>query len=157
MRLNDKVAVVTGGTSDIGRAIALRFAREGANLVIGYHNYSPKVSLIVKEIENLERKVITVKVDISQLSNAEQMIRDTVNVFGRIDILVNNAAASWARAPIFDITEQELDKVIGVNLKGYFQLHCNDSSRDDKTKTRQNNQHKCQSLLIQPFQAKPPM
>jgi 3-oxoacyl-[acyl-carrier protein] reductase len=119
MRLNGNVALVTGATSDIGRAIVLRFAQEGSDIVIAYHR-SARAKDIAEEVRALGRKAMTVKVDISQFSNVEQMVCQTIAEFGKIDILVNNAAATWLRTRLPEMTEEEWDRVINVNLKGYF-------------------------------------
>ena len=119
MRLTDKVAIVTGGTSDIGWAIALCLAREGADIVIGYL-HSPKAKAVVEEINALGRKAMAIKADVSQFSHVEQMVRQTITKFSKIDILVNNAAAPWGRVPLPDMTEEGWDMVLNINLKGFF-------------------------------------
>ena len=119
MRLTKKIAIITGGTSGIGHVIALRFAQEGADVVIGYVR-SPKANEVVTEIKALGRKAIAIKVDVSQFSKVDQMVRRTITEFGKIDILVNNVATTWVRALLHEMTEEDWDRVMSVNLKGYF-------------------------------------
>lgn len=119
MRLVNKVAIVTGATSGIGRAIIMRFAQEGADVVIVYLR-SPLANEVVKEVKTLGRKTIAVKVDVSNFSEVDQMVQQAVAKFGKVDILVNNAGTTSGRALLPEMTEEEWDRVISVNLKGYF-------------------------------------
>ena len=119
MRLVNKVAIVTGATSGIGHAITMRFAQEGADMVVVY-NRSPRASEVVEEVKNLGRKAIAVKADVANFSEVEQMVQQAVAEFGKVDILVNNAGTGSARALLPEITEEEWDRVINVNLKGCF-------------------------------------
>ena len=118
MRLTDKTAIVTGAASGIGRSIALRFAREGADIVIPDIDLT-KANSTAEEIKVLGRRSMAIETDVSQFSEVEQMVRQVIAKFGRIDILVNNAGTT-AKALIHEMTEQDWDKVIDVNLKGYF-------------------------------------
>lgn len=119
MRLLDKVAIVTGASRGIGRAIAIRFAQEGADIVIVYRS-SSYANEVVEEVKKLGRKAIAVKADVSQFTEVEQMVQQTVAEFGKVDILVNNAGISSIRALLPEMTEDEWDSVINVNLKGCF-------------------------------------
>jgi len=120
MRLNGKVAVVTGSARGIGRAITLAFAREGANLVIN-DVHAEKANDVVKEIESLGGKAVAVVADVSVREEAEKIIDAAIDRFGRIDILVNNAGIT-RDALFLKMTEEDWDKVMAVNLKGVF--HC---------------------------------
>jgi NAD(P)-dependent dehydrogenase (short-subunit alcohol dehydrogenase family) len=122
MRLKDKVAIVTGAASSIGmgRAIALAFAREGAHVVVCDIKYEG-VQERAREIEQLGRKSLALKTDVSKSSEVAHLIETTLRTFGKIDILVNNAGIREEPAkPIQDITEEEWDAIQGVNLKGVF-------------------------------------
>lgn len=119
MRLVNKVAIVTGATGGIGRAITTRFAQEGADLVVVYFR-STSANDVVKEVKTLGRKAISVRTDISNFAEVDAMVQKTVAEFGKIDILVNNAGTTSTRAILPDMTEEDWDKVISVNLKGYF-------------------------------------
>jgi NAD(P)-dependent dehydrogenase (short-subunit alcohol dehydrogenase family) len=117
MRLDGKVALVTGGSDGIGRAIALTFAREGAKVVIvGRDEAKGK-----KALDELKRvgEAVYFKVDVSNSEQARRMVSDTVQRYGRIDILVNNAAIC-PPGNVVTTSEATWDEVIGVNLKGIF-------------------------------------
>ena len=118
MRLKNKVAIVTGAGSGIGRSIALTFAREGAKVVVADLNEKgglETVDLVKKEKE----EAIFVKVDVSQAEDIEQMVEDCLKKFGRVDILVNNAGIV-KMSPLHETTEEDWDKILGVNLKSVF-------------------------------------
>ena len=119
MRLVDRVAIVTGATGGIGRAIARRFAQEGADIVIVYLR-SPLANEVVEEVKTLGRRAIAVKADISNFSEVNQMVQQAVAEFGKVDILVNNAGTGSVRALLPEMTEEEWDRVISINLKGCF-------------------------------------
>lgn len=116
LRLNDKVAVVTGAAKGIGRAIALEFAKEGANVVV---NDVIDASDTVKEIENLGGKSLFIKADVSDLKQVEQMFSKVIESFGRVDILVNNAGIT-RDVLLQNMSEDDWDIVLKVNLKGTF-------------------------------------
>ena len=122
MKLKDKVAIVTGAASSMGmgRAFALAFAREGADVVVCDIKHEG-VNERAREIEQLGRKALALKTDVSKSSDVSHLIETTVKTFGKIDILVNNAGMREEPAkPIQDITEEEWDAIHGVNLKGMF-------------------------------------
>lgn len=116
LELNDKVVVVTGAARGIGRTIALEFAKEGANIVI---NDISDGTPVAEEIKKIGRKAIFVKANISDIEEAEQLINKTVEKFGRIDVLVNNAGIT-RDALIHKMSEENWNDVINVNLKGTF-------------------------------------
>ena len=118
MRLKNKVAIVTGAGSGIGRSIALTFAREGAKVVVADLNEKgglETVDLVKKEKE----EAIFVKVDVSQAENIDQMVEVCLKEFGQVDILVNNAGIV-KMSPLHETTEEDWDKILGVNLKSVF-------------------------------------
>ena len=118
MMLENKVAIVTGGGSGIGQAIALRFAREGANIVVAGRTLE-KVKETVKKAEEIGARSLALKADVSVSADVAHMVETTVDKFGRIDILVNNAGII-IRKRFLDHTEEDWDKVMDINLKSVF-------------------------------------
>jgi len=118
MRLENKVAIVTGAGSGIGKGIALRFAEEGANVVIADINLE-RAQDTAREIEALGRKSLAVKTDVTSLASIEQMVKTTVDEFGKVDILVNNAGI-YIQKPLQETTEEDWNRTIDINLKGVF-------------------------------------
>jgi len=117
-RLKDKVAIVTGGGRGVGAAISIAFAREGASVVVTATNIEP-VNEVVDRIEDVGGKAIAIRTDVSNRQEVEELAQATVNEFGRIDILVNNAAV-LRTMPMFKLTEKDWDDVVDVCLKGAF-------------------------------------
>lgn len=118
MRLEGKVAIVTGAGSGIGRGIAQRFAKEGADVVIADVNLDAAEE-VAKEVEKLGRKSLAIKTDVSKAADVDKMVKKTVDKFGKLDILVNNAGI-YIMKPFMETEEKDWDKVIDVNLKGVF-------------------------------------
>lgn len=117
--LKDKVAIVTGGTRGIGRAIALKLADNGANIVINYRNSDKEAEELKAILEEKGVKVLTVKCDISNFEDSKNIMDKCKEVFGKIDILVNNAGITKDTL-IMRMKEEDFDNVIDVNLKGTF-------------------------------------
>lgn len=117
--LKDKVAIVTGGTRGIGRAIALKLADQGANIVINYRNSDKEAEELKSILEGKGIKVLTVKCDISNFEDSKNLMDKCKEVFGKIDILVNNAGITKDTL-IMRMKEEDFDNVIDVNLKGTF-------------------------------------
>ncbi|SUY33241.1 3-ketoacyl-ACP reductase [Clostridium perfringens] len=117
--LKDKVAIVTGGTRGIGRAIALKLADNGANIVINYRNSDKEAEELKAILEEKGVKVLTVKCDISNFQDSKNLMDKCKEVFGKIDILVNNAGITKDTL-IMRMKEEDFDSVIDVNLKGTF-------------------------------------
>ena len=111
-----KVAIVTGGASGIGRAIALALAESGANVVIADRALDGAEEM-AREIESAGGKAIATKTDVTDSKEVEQMVQRTIEKFGKIDILINNAGII-ARSSVMDMREEELDRTFEVNLKG---------------------------------------
>ncbi len=118
MIFNDRVSLITGGARGIGREIALAFAKEGSDIVICDVNQDA-LNATKKEIEALGRKAETFVVDVTSLSQVEEMVNKTLDKFKKIDILINNAGIT-RDALIVRMSEQDFDSVIAVNLKGTF-------------------------------------
>lgn len=117
-RLTGKIAVVTGGSRDIGRAIAIKLASEGANVVVNYYNTEAGALETVAEIKALGREAIAVKADVSNLADIAHLKAQTVAAFGdKVDILVNNAGGLFARKTLQEFDEAFYDLVMNVNFK----------------------------------------
>jgi glucose 1-dehydrogenase len=119
MRLQDRVAIVTGAGSGIGYGIAWKFAQEGANVAINYLGYAQQAEDLVKQITALGRKSVAIEADVSNTAQVQQMVQQTVQQLGQLDIMVNNAGIEHA-TPFLEMTEEQWDKVLAVNLKGCF-------------------------------------
>ena len=116
MRLNNKIALVTGAGSGFGRGIADRFAEEGAKLVVADIN-EEAAKMVAGEIGD---SAIAVVADVSKNSDVEAMIQQTVAQWGRLDILVNNAGTTHRNKPMTEVTEEEFDRIFAVNVKSVF-------------------------------------
>lgn len=117
--LKEKTVIVTGGAKGIGKAIAIAFAKEGANIVLNYRSTSPED--VVKEIENYGVKCLTVQADISDFEQAKQLVDKAVEEFKTIDVLVNNAGITKDNL-LLKMSENDFDMVINTNLKGAFNM-----------------------------------
>ena len=119
MRLKDKVALVTGSSRGVGRAIALAYAREGASVVINYTANQAAGEEVIAAIKEMGEKAVLVKADVSKAADAETLVQKGVDEFGGIDILVNNAGLSRP-AMLLKMTEDQWDQVVDIHLKGAF-------------------------------------
>lgn len=119
MKLANKAAVITGGGRGVGRAVALAYAQEGADVIVNYVSNDAAALDVVSEVEKLGRKAFAVKADVSVKADAENMIQRCVDEFGKIDILVNNAGFTRP-SMLRKMTEEQWDQVLGVHLKGAF-------------------------------------
>jgi glucose 1-dehydrogenase len=120
-RLSGRIAVVTGSSSGIGQAIAIKLAEEGASVVIDYVGPSAGAEVTLKAVEAAGAKGIIVEADVSSVAATESLIEQAWTAFGSTDILVNNAGME-KKSDFWDVTEADYDKVLGVNLKGPFFL-----------------------------------
>ena len=120
-KLAGKVAIVTGSSSGIGQAIAIRLASEGANIVVDYRSHPEGAADTAAKIAATGSKSITVQADVSKLTNTHNLVDQAYAQLGRCDILVNNAGIEKA-APFWEATEADYDTVLGINLKGPFFL-----------------------------------
>ncbi|MBV9389550.1 MAG: glucose 1-dehydrogenase [Chroococcidiopsidaceae cyanobacterium CP_BM_ER_R8_30] len=119
MKLEGKVALVTGSSQGIGQAIAIRLASEGADIIIDYRSHTEGAEETRSKVEAAGRKGLIVKADLGVVNDVRQMITEGVQHFGKIDILVNNAGIE-KNASFWDVTEADYDAVLNVNLKGVF-------------------------------------
>jgi 3-oxoacyl-[acyl-carrier protein] reductase len=118
MDLKGKIAIVTGAAQGIGKVIALGLAKCGADIAVSDIN-EDSLSSAVKEIEALGHKAIAVKMDVSSLKDCEDMVKKTIDAFGKVDILINNAGITRDTV-LLRMKEEQWDQVIQVNLKGTF-------------------------------------
>ena len=122
-RLTDRVAVITGADSGIGRAVALAFAREGANVVIGYLNEHEDAQETMRVVTEAGRKAISVAGDLADEAQCKRLIDESVKTFGRIDILVNNAAFQGKAVEEFEeIDAERVERTFRVNIMAMFHL-----------------------------------
>lgn len=121
MKLDGKVALVTGGSRGIGRAIAETFAREGAQVALNYVKGASEAKSVVEEIKAFGGEAMPIMADVSQRSQVKKMVEEVVETFGRLDILVNNAGVAKGGTTL-DTKEEDWDQIMAVNLKGPF--HC---------------------------------
>ena len=119
VELKDKVALVTGSSRGLGRAMALGLAAEGADIVVNYNKSKDAADQVKKSIEAMGRKVIQVKADVSKKDEVDAMVTTALDTFGRIDILINNAGI-FKRISVADMSEEIWDETIATNLKGIF-------------------------------------
>ena len=118
MKLENKIALVTGGGTGIGKAIALEFAREGADVAVSSRKID-NLNKVCKEIDDLGRRSLAVAADVCIKEQVNSMVQKVIDKFGRIDILVNDSGVS-INMPILEFEEEKWDTVINTNLKGVF-------------------------------------
>lgn len=117
-KFKGKVAVVTGGSRDIGRAISVQLAKEGAKVVVNYLNSESAATATLEEIKSLGGEATAVKADVSNLADIQNLKAKTVEAFGdKVDILVNNAGGLFARKTLQELDESFYDLVMNVNFK----------------------------------------
>jgi 3-oxoacyl-[acyl-carrier protein] reductase len=116
MRLNDKVAVITGAGAGIGAATAQLFAREGAKVVVADINGQGARDVA----QGIGASAIRVAVDVSKRADVEAMVAEAVKTFGGLDIMVNNAGTTHRNQPMLDVTEAEFDRILAVNVKSIY-------------------------------------
>ena len=118
MKLESKTALITGGASGIGKATALCFAREGAEVAIADLNLEKGKNACI-EIEKFNRSALAVEVDVADEESVQHSVQAVLERFGRIDILVNNAGISWVK-PFFEVSSKDWDRMIRIHLYGCF-------------------------------------
>ena len=121
MKIRGSTAIVTGSSRGIGRAIALKLAREGANIIVNYLKNESLAEDVVKEIREYGVEAYAVKADVSDYNEAGKIVEEAITRFGSIDILVNNAGIFFAKR-IIELTPEDLDKIFKVNVYGPFYM-----------------------------------
>lgn len=119
MKLKNKVALITGSSRGIGRATALLFAKEGANIVVNYSKSEKESNKVIDEIKKLGSDAIRIKCDVSDEKQVKEMVEQTIKKFGKIDILVNNAGVVFD-VPFKERTVDQWKRTLDVNLIGVF-------------------------------------
>ena len=117
MELNGRVAIVTGGAIRLGRAISLALASRGMKVVINYHSSDSEAKQTLKDVEALGAEAIAIQADVSKNSDVERLISSAVDHFGKVDVLINNAAIFYHKE-FLELTEEDFDRNISINLKG---------------------------------------
>src|SRR5688572_26739328 len=121
-KLEDRVAIVTGGDSGIGRAVAVLFAREGANVAIVYLNEHEDADETRAAVEKEGRRCLVIHGDVKDATFCNGAVAATVKAFGRLDILVNNAAFQLHAKKLEDLTDDHLQETLQTNIAGYFHM-----------------------------------
>ena len=121
-KLKGKVAIITGGDSGLGRAAAVIFVKEGAKVVIPYYNEHEDAMATKKYIENLGGECLLLSGDISNREFCKNIVRKTLETFGKIDILVNNAGVQYQQDCLENISDEQFDRTMKVNIYGMFYL-----------------------------------
>ncbi|GKU82438.1 3-oxoacyl-[acyl-carrier-protein] reductase [Niallia sp. NCCP-28] len=119
MKLQGKVALVTGASRGIGKSIAIELAKQGANIAVNYAGSVDRANEVVAEIKSLGREAVAIQCDVANADSVSEMIKTTLDAFGTIDILVNNAGITKDNL-LMRMKETEWDDVINTNLKGVF-------------------------------------
>lgn len=121
-KLEGKTAVITGGDSGIGQAVALAFAKEGADVAIGYYESDKDAEYTKKRIEELGQKALLFKGDVGDDTYAKEVVSGIISEWGHLDILVNNAAQQLYQEKIGDISAEQLDRTFRTNIFGMFYM-----------------------------------
>lgn len=119
MRLENKVALITGAATGIGKAIATRFAQEGAKVAVNYLPGGDRDAQAAAAVTEIGHGAIGVAGDVSKRADVERIVQETVSAFGRLDIAINNAGIE-IKKPFLEVTDDEWNRVIGVNLFGAY-------------------------------------
>lgn len=118
--LKDKVALITGSTTGLGKAIAERYAKLGANIVLNDPKDIASADRIIAELNTTGVKAIAIQADISKSADVERLFSEAKKAFGKIDIVVANAGIQLANVPVTDLTDEQLDLLLSVNTKGTY-------------------------------------
>jgi 3-oxoacyl-[acyl-carrier protein] reductase len=127
MDLSNKIALVTGGASGIGRTISLELAKKHATVIVNYNRSREAADLLVQEIENMGGVALAIQADVSHYQDAERLIKTIIERFGVLHIVVNNAGIT-DDGLILRMTEEQFDRVIATNLKGVWNV-CKHASK----------------------------
>ena len=121
MKLQDKIVLITGGAVRVGREITREIAQTGARVVCHYNHHKDEAIQLQQELETQGFPIYITKADLSDISSCEMLISNIINQFGRIDVLINNAAIFY-RTPLGTVTEKQWDQLFTLNLKAVFFL-----------------------------------
>jgi len=121
-KLNEMVALITGGDSGIGRAVAVLYAREGADVAIAYLDEHEDAEYTKRAVEAEGRRCMTMAGDVADFAFCQAAVKQTIEEFGKLDILVNNAAFQEHVSQFEDLTEEHFDRTVKTNLYGYFHM-----------------------------------
>jgi len=119
-KLENKVAIITGGDSGIGQAVAIAFAKEGADLVVAFYSEQEDADETVRMVQAIGRQCVLVKCDLKQESSSKQVIDTAIKEYGHIDVLVNNIAVQYPQNSIEDITAEQINNTFATNIISYF-------------------------------------
>jgi NAD(P)-dependent dehydrogenase (short-subunit alcohol dehydrogenase family) len=122
LRLRNKVAIITGGDSGIGKAVAIAFAKEGADIVIAYHEDTEDAQSTAARVESIGQQCLLIAGDIGKPAHCKKIVQQTMNRFGRLDILVNNAGIQFPQKELSAITPDQLKKTFETNIFAMFFL-----------------------------------
>jgi glucose 1-dehydrogenase len=120
-KFSNKTVLITGSGRGIGRAIAIKFGQEGANVVVNDLHDDENAAETIRQVQATGAKAVFLQADISKVANVQTLLNQSVAAFGSLDILINNAGVE-IHAPFWEVTEQQYDIVMNVNLKGMFFL-----------------------------------
>jgi len=121
-KLKGKVALITGGDSGIGRAVAVAFAQHGADMVIAYLDEDKDAEETRSLVEKHGQKAVVIKGDVSNIHHCQHVVDETIAAFGKLDIVVNNAAQQFPQNSLEDITEEQLSKTFSTNIFSFFYI-----------------------------------
>ncbi|WP_214482873.1 SDR family oxidoreductase [Bacillus sp. SM2101] len=121
-KLHNKVAIITGGDSGIGRATAIAFAKEGANITIVYLNEHQDAAETRERVESLGGKCLVISADLRKEETSQQVVKKTIETFGKLDILINNAAVQYVQSSILDISSEQLENTFRTNVFAIFYM-----------------------------------
>lgn len=119
-KLQGKVAIITGGDSGIGRAVAIAYAMEGADVAIVFDQNREDAEVTRQKVEQHGRRCLVIQADLSQSAECQRVVDETVREFGKLDILVNSAAYQMTQQTLEDITDEQFLRTVHTNLGGYF-------------------------------------
>jgi 3-oxoacyl-[acyl-carrier protein] reductase len=121
MNYKNKTVIITGASRGIGRAIALAYASQNANVVVNYARSQEQADALVEEIKSMGAKAIAVQADVSDFNQSKQLVDQAIEVFGKVDILINNSGITKDQL-MLRMSEEDFDRVIDVNLKGTWNM-----------------------------------